>query len=79
MNLVLLLLVIAQVCLGACAWLSPDCLRWLAAHVLARADAIDAAREVSERRMRYWSDELGLNRSAPEARAPMVVAWNRNR
>ena len=77
MNLVLLLLVIAQVCLGVCAWLSPDCLRWLAAHVLARANAIDAAREVGERRMQYWSSELGLNRRLPEARGSVVVALSR--
>jgi hypothetical protein len=62
MNLVLLLVVISQVCLGACAWLSPDCLRWLASHFLARADAVDAAREVTERRLQFWRGELGLDR-----------------
>jgi hypothetical protein len=61
MNLVLLLIVISQACLGACAWLSPRYLRWLASHVLARADAVDAAREVNERRLRYWRNELGLD------------------
>jgi hypothetical protein len=62
MNLVLLLIVISQVCLGACAWLSPQYLRWLASHFLARADAVDAAKEVTERRLRYWRNELGLDR-----------------
>jgi hypothetical protein len=62
MNLVLLLMVISQVCLGACAWLSPECLRWLASHFLARADAVDAAREVAERRLQFWRNELGLDR-----------------
>jgi hypothetical protein len=62
MNLVLLLIVISQLCLGACAWLSPVCLRWLASHFLARADAVDAAKEVTERRLRYWRNELGLDR-----------------
>lgn len=77
MNLVLLLIVISQVCLGACAWLSPQYLRWLASHFLARADAVDAAREVNERRLQYWRSELGLDRErlADEARAaiPQLV------
>jgi hypothetical protein len=73
MNLVLLLFVISQVCLGACAWLSPACLRRLASHFLARADAVDAAREVNERRLRFWRNELGLDREllADEARPTM--------
>jgi hypothetical protein len=62
MNLVLLLVVISQVCLGACAWLSPECLRWFASHFLARADALDAARAVAERRLQFWRNELGLDR-----------------
>jgi hypothetical protein len=77
MNLVLLLIVISQVCLGACAWLSPQCLRWLASHFLARADAVDAAREVNERRLQFWRCELGLDRERlpDEARAaiPQLV------
>jgi hypothetical protein len=73
MNLVLLLVVISQVCLGACAWLSPECLRWLASHFLARADAVDAARAIAERRLQFWRNELGLNREllADEARTVM--------
>jgi len=61
MNLVLLMLLIAQVCLGICAWLSPQLLRWMAAHLLTRADVIDASRVESERRLRFWNSELGLN------------------
>jgi hypothetical protein len=61
MNLVLLMLLIAQVCLGICAWLSPQLLRGLAAHLLTRADVIDASRVESERRLRFWNGELGLN------------------
>lgn len=74
MNLVLLLLVISQVCLAACAWLSPECLRWLASHFLARADAVDAAKEVAERRLQFWRNELGLDRRllADEARPVMA-------
>jgi hypothetical protein len=63
MNLVLLMLLIAQVCLGICAWLSPQLLRGLAAHLLTRADVIDTSRVESERRLRYWNSEFGLNRA----------------
>ena len=77
MNLVLLLIVISQVCLGACAWLSPQYLRWLASHFLARADAVDAAREVNERRLQFWRSELGLDRERlvdePRAAIPQLV------
>jgi hypothetical protein len=62
MNIVLLMLLIAQVCLGICAWLSPRMLRGLAAYLLTRADVIDASRVESERRLRYWNSEFGLNR-----------------
>jgi hypothetical protein len=61
MNLVLLMLSIAQACLGICAWLSPKLLRSVAAHLLTRADVIDSSRVESERRLRFWSSELGLN------------------
>jgi hypothetical protein len=61
MNLVLLMLLIAQACLGICAWLSPKLLRSLAAHLLTRADVIDAARLESQRRLRFWNSEFGLN------------------
>lgn len=65
MNLVLLLLLIAQICLGICAWLSPHLLRAIAAHLLTRADVIDASRVESRRRLRFWSGELGLNLNLP--------------
>lgn len=66
MNLILLMLLIAQVCLGICAWLSPRLLRGLAAQLLTRADVIDASRVESERRLRFWNGELGLNRETLE-------------
>ena len=65
MNLVLLLLLIAQICLGICAWLSPHLLRAIAAQLLTRADVIDASRIETRRRLRFWSSELGLNLTQP--------------
>ena len=65
MNIVLLMLLIAQACLGICAWLSPQLLRGLAARLLTRADVIDASRVESERRLRYWNSEFGLNQDHP--------------
>ncbi len=62
MNVVLLMLLIAQACLGVCAWLSPQLLRRVAAHLLTRADVIDSSRVEIARRLRFWSGELGLNR-----------------
>ena len=59
-NPVLLLILIAEVCSGLCAWLCPQFLRWIAAHLLTRADVIDLSRRETERRMKYWLDELGL-------------------
>lgn len=63
MNLVLLLVLIAQICLGVCAWLSPQLLRRIAAHLLTRADVIDTARLENQRRLRFWNGELGLGLS----------------
>ena len=60
MNLVLAVIVIAEVCLAICAWRSPECLRWLAAHLLTRADVIDLASAATRRRLRFWSLELGV-------------------
>jgi len=60
MNLVLAVIVIAEVCLAICAWRSPECLRWLAAHLLTRADVIDLAGAATKRRLRFWSLELGV-------------------
>ena len=59
-NPVLLLILMAEVCLGICAWHSPRFLRRLAAHLLTRADVVDLSREESERRMKVWLDEFGL-------------------
>jgi hypothetical protein len=63
MNLVLSLVLISGFCIAVCAWLSPECLRWAAAHLLTRADVIEASREERKRRMRFWSRELRLDAS----------------
>lgn len=60
-NPVLLLILMAEVCLGICAWHSPRFLRRLAAHLLTRADVVDLSRQESERRMKVWLDEFGLD------------------
>jgi hypothetical protein len=60
MNLALALIVIAEVCLGICAWRSSECLRWLATHLLTRADVIDLSKAATKRRLEYWSLELGV-------------------
>src|SRR6266571_8972470 len=62
MNLALMVLIIAEVCLGICAWRSSQCLRCMAAHLLTKADVIDLSRESTRRRMLFWSHELGLDR-----------------
>ena len=67
MNLMLAMIVISEACLGICAWLTPDCLRRVAAFLLARADVIDAARAEHRRRIQFWRDELGV------AREPLTV------
>lgn len=60
MNLILAVIVIAEVCLAICTWRSPECLRWLAAHLLTRADVIDLANAATKRRLQFWSLELGV-------------------
>lgn len=60
LNPVLLLILVSEVCLGTCAWHSPRFLRRIAAHLLTRADVVDVSRLESERRMKIWLDELGL-------------------
>ncbi len=60
MNLVLLLVLLAEVCLGICCWLTPEALRWIAARLLARADVIEIVRKEQTRRLQFWSAELGL-------------------
>jgi hypothetical protein len=61
LNPVLLLILVAEVCLGICAWHSPNFLRRVAAHLLTRADVVDVSRQESERRMKVWLDEFGLD------------------
>jgi hypothetical protein len=68
MNVVLLLVLISTVCFAVCTWLSPECLRWAAAHLLTRADVIEVSREERKRRMRFWSKELRLEAPASEER-----------
>jgi hypothetical protein len=69
MNIVLLMILIAEACLGVCAWLTPNCLRQLAAHLLTRADVVEAAKAESGRRIQFWREELGVVRApgAPES------------
>jgi hypothetical protein len=66
MNLVLLMILISEACLGICAWVSPEFLRWIASHLLMRADVIEAARAARQQRLRYWQGVLGLNRETTE-------------
>lgn len=60
MNLMLAMIVISEACLGICAWLTPNCLRRVAAFLLTRADVIDAARAEHLRRIQFWRAELGV-------------------
>jgi hypothetical protein len=60
LNPILLLMLVSEVCLAICAWHSPRFLRRVAAHVLTRADVVDVSRQESERRMKVWLNELGL-------------------
>lgn len=66
MNLVLLMILILEACLGFCAWLSPESLRSIASHLLTRADVIDAARAARRRQMHYWQGVLGLNQETTQ-------------
>ena len=73
MNLILLLVVITEACLGLCCWLSPQALRCLAARLLTRADIIEAAQRERSRRLQFWQRELGVDRIAPEDTAEDVA------
>jgi hypothetical protein len=66
MNAVLLLILISGFCIALCTWLSPECLRWAAAHLLTRADVIEVSREERKRRMRFWSKELRIDAAVAE-------------
>jgi hypothetical protein len=68
MNLFLLLLLIAEICFGICAWLTPECLRWIAAHLLTRADVLDVGKKEHNLRMQYWQNEFGLNHASADER-----------
>jgi hypothetical protein len=61
-NPILLLIIISEVCFYLCARVSPQFLRRVAAHLLTRADAVEASRKESERRKQFWTDQLGLAR-----------------
>jgi hypothetical protein len=69
-NPVMLLMLLAEVCMGICAWQSPRFLRRLAAHLLTRADVVDVSRREGERRMKIWMDELGVAAGQGNAKAP---------
>jgi len=77
LNPVLLLILISQVCLGICAWQSPQFLRRTAARLLTRADVVDLSRAEGERRMKLWLDELGLDADPTRAKAPRQVPLRR--
>ena len=59
-NPVLLMILVSEVCLGICTWHSPRFLHRIAAHLLTRADVVDVSRQESERRMKFWLTEFGL-------------------
>ena len=61
MNLILLLVLIAEVCFGVCAWLSPQWLRFVAARLLTRADILGLVRKEEQRRMQFWTAQFGLD------------------
>ncbi len=73
MNLILLLVVIAEACLGLCCWRSPEALRCLAAHLLTRADVIQAAQREHSRRLQFWQLELGVDSAASNDRAEAIA------
>lgn len=71
MNLVLLLVLVLEVCIAICAWLSPQWLRSVAARLLTRADVLDLVRTEGQRRLQFWTGELGLDKHfEEEARGP---------
>jgi phosphoribosylformimino-5-aminoimidazole carboxamide ribonucleotide (ProFAR) isomerase len=72
LNPVLLLILVAEVCLGVCAWHSPRFLRRVAAHLLTRADVVDVSRREGERRMKVWLNEFGLA-ADPATKQPVPV------
>lgn len=54
----LLLVVMVFGSFGASRWVSPKWLRWTAASLLARADAIEAEKREHPARLAYWRREV---------------------
>jgi hypothetical protein len=67
-NPVLVLVLVAEVCLGICAWHSPRFLRRVAAHLLTRADVVDIFRQENIRRMQFWTDKFELEADSVRAK-----------
>jgi hypothetical protein len=72
-NPVLVLVLVAEVCLGICAWNSPRFLRRVAAHLLTRADVVDIFRQENIRRMQFWIDTLELEGDSVRAKRHTVL------
>lgn len=70
LNPVLLLILISEICLGLCAWQSPQFLRRIAARLLTRADVSDLSRKESARRMKLWLNELGVDAEPATEQGP---------
>ena len=66
MNIILLMVLVLEVCIGVAAWLSPQWLRSVAAHLLSRADVLDLVRKEERRRLQYWNAELGVDKHDDE-------------
>jgi hypothetical protein len=72
-NPVLVLVLVAEVCLGICAWHSPRFLRRVAAHLLTRADVVDIFRQENIRRMQFWTDKFELEADSVRAKQHAVL------
>ena len=72
-NPVLVLILVAEVSLGICAWNSPRFLRRVVAHLLTRADVVDIFRQENIRRMQFWIDRLGLEADSVRAKQHAVL------
>ncbi|MCU1338297.1 MAG: hypothetical protein JWO19_3878 [Bryobacterales bacterium] len=77
LNPVLLLILVSEICLGICAWQSPRFLRRTAAHLLTRADVVDVSRLESERRMKVWLNEFGLDADPMSPKASHLTSVHR--
>jgi hypothetical protein len=72
-NPVIVLILVAEVCLGICAWHSPRFLRRVAAHLLTRADVLDIFRQENIRRMQFWIAKFGLEADTVRAEQHVVL------